>query len=105
MLGTKGAPTTRTGAWSTRRSGRFSGEDGGAALEAKAGLLLSAVLPVADAGSSKAAAPATATLNSVTPASRTMLQSSSRIRMRRKQGMQRVVPRAPIVLSGGWNQI
>src|SRR5882757_14020 len=94
MLGTKGAPTTRTGAWSTRRSGRF-GEDGGAALEAKAGLLLSAVLPVADAGSSKAAAPATDTLNSVTPASRTMLQSSSRIRMRRKRGMQRVVPRAP----------
>lgn len=77
----KGAPTTRTGAWSTRRTGCVSAEDGAAVVETKAGLFL----PVADAGSRNAAVPATAMLSSVTAASRTMLQSSSRILMRRKR--------------------
>ena len=96
-MGTNGAPTTRTGIWSASRDGFSLGEvavtlaDGeGAVAAAYAGLLLLA----AEAGCSTATPPAITTLTSVTPASKTRLQCSSRILMQKKRVQPVLVPRA-----------
>src|SRR3954463_11102411 len=89
VFGTKGAPITRTGGWSLTWMIRLSG-DGGCSTRrvirsvSRTGLL--SVMPIS------VAPPAMAMLNTVTAASRIILQFSSRILMPEKRGRKRVVP-------------